>query len=36
MNVRVVFCDFFVFISDNFLKELKDVENPKAGIRMQS
>jgi hypothetical protein len=36
MDVRVVFCDFFFFTSDNFLKEIKDLENPKPELECRA
>jgi len=41
MVVRVVFCDFyfiffFLFTFDNFLEEIKDLENPRPELECKA
>jgi hypothetical protein len=35
-DVRVVSCDFFIFTSDNFLEEMKDLENLKLALQCRA
>jgi hypothetical protein len=36
MDIGVVLCDFVEFPSDILLREIKDLESPRAGMGMQS